>query len=47
MRIINEHQKEIAYNKIKKEFSIQLLLIGLVIFSCSLFMGMLALVGEM
>jgi hypothetical protein len=40
MRIVNA-QRAISLNKIKKEFSIQLLLIGLVVVSCSLFVGML------
>jgi hypothetical protein len=43
MRIIDE-QKTISLSKVKKEFSIQVLLIGLVVVSCSLFMGMLALI---
>lgn len=46
MRLL-QHQKEITLSKVKKEFSIQLLLLALVIFSCSLFMGMLALIGHL
>jgi hypothetical protein len=46
MRLV-QHSKEISLSKVKKEFSIQLLLLGLVIFSCSLFMGVLALIGHL
>jgi hypothetical protein len=46
MRLI-QLQKEISLSKVKREFSIQLLLLGLVIFSCSLFMGVLALIGHL
>lgn len=42
MRILDD--KELNLMKVKKEFSFQLLLIGLVVASCLLFMGMLALV---
>ncbi len=44
MKIIDQYRKEVS---IKREFSIHLLLIGLVVGSCAVFMGMLALVGQL
>lgn len=43
MKVILKNYKEPSYTKIKNEASFQLLLIGLVFFSCTVFFGLLAL----
>lgn len=43
MKAIIKHYKEPSYAKVKSEASFQLLLLGLVFFSCTVFFGLLAL----